>query len=359
MHRQQFASHPHMPGVAYGFFETEICGRRVLFHTGSRDHQSALAIVPKEGLGIFVVMSGTDAEGAFCSDTILAFLRNRFASIKDGAEIAPGNNSKPSADVTSPSEVIDRFVGRYRCNLASRTTVEKIAALGMEVTIRRNDQGRLRMQIPGLERPGSVVELTPVEPLLFRTSTGGYAAFRRNVSGAVTHLFSSGEGLRDPMSFDRLPWYATAAVHKVLFAAGGGMAVFFMLSAALIGFVRLARRGRLAMVDHLPWKSLAALCWWAALLTSILMIASPLVGLASMRVTTERQLYNIPPILHASLGLLLLASVVGVTLPVLAVVAWSRKFWTLGERLLFSGMAACGGAMLPMLHYWNLLGFRF
>src|SRR5215472_1729154 len=171
MHRQQFACHPLMPGVAYGFFETEICGRRVLFHTGSRDHQSALAIVPKERLGIFVVMSGTDAEGAFCGDTILAFLRNRFAPITDGAEIAPGDNSKRSADVTSPSEVIDQFVGRYRSNLASRTTVEKIAALGMEVNIRRNDQGRLTMQIPGLERPGSVVELTPIEPLLFRTST--------------------------------------------------------------------------------------------------------------------------------------------------------------------------------------------
>jgi CubicO group peptidase (beta-lactamase class C family) len=359
MHRQHFTSHPHMPGVAYGFFETEISGRRVLFHTGSRDHQSALAIVPKERLGIFVVMSGTDAEGAFCGDTILAFLKNRFAPTKDGAEIAPGDNSKSSADVTSPSEVIDQFVGRYRCNLASRTTVEKIAALGMEVNVRRNDQGRLTMQIPGLERPGSVVELTPVEPLLFRTSTGGYASLRRNKSGAVTDLFSSGEGLRDPMSFERVPWYATAAVHKVLFAVGGGMAVFFMLSATLIGVVRLAKRGRLAMVDHLPWKSLAALCWWAALLTSILMVASPLVGLALMRLTTERQLYNIPPILHASLGLLLLASALGITLPVLAVVAWTRKFWTLGERLLFSAMAACGGALLPMLHYWNLLGYRF
>ena len=137
------------------------------------------------------------------------------------------------------------------------------------------------------------------------------------------------------------------------------MAVFFALSSALIGVVRLVRSGRTAIVDHLPWKSTAALCWSAALLTSILMIASPLVGFALMRMTTERQLYNIPPILHASLGLLLLASVVGMTLPALAVVAWSRKFWTLDERLLFSGMAACGGAMLPMLHYWNLLGFRF
>jgi len=359
MHRQHFASHPHMPGVAYGFFETEINGRRVLFHTGSRDHQSALAIVPKERLGIFVVMSGTDSEGAFCGDTILAFLRNRFPPIKDGAEIAPRDNSKPSADVKSPSDGIDHYVGHYRSNLASRTTVEKIAALGMEVNIRRNDQGRLTMQIPGLERAGSLVELTPFEPLLFRTSTGGYVAFRRNESGAVTHLFSSGEGLRDPMSFERLPWYATAAVHKVLFAAGGGMAVFFTLSAALIGVVRLVRRGRVATVDHLPWKSTPALCWWAALLTSILMIASPLVGLALMHLTTERQLYNIPPILHASLGLLLLASVVGMTLPALAVVVWNRKFWTLGERLLFSGMAVCGGSMLPMLHYWNLLGFRF
>ena len=89
------------------------------------------------------------------------------------------------------------------------------------------------------------------------------------------------------------------------------------------------------------------------------MIASPLVELALMLATTEHQLYKIPPILHASLGLLLVASVVGITLPALAVVAWSRKFWTLGERLLFSGMAACGGGMLPMIHCWNLLGFRF
>src|SRR5258705_13334692 len=45
MHRQHFTQHPHMPGVAYGFFESYINDRRARFHTGGGGHESGLVLL--------------------------------------------------------------------------------------------------------------------------------------------------------------------------------------------------------------------------------------------------------------------------------------------------------------------------
>jgi hypothetical protein len=92
---------------------------------------------------------------------------------------------------------------------------------------------------------------------------------------------------------------------------------------------------------------------------SALVLFSPVSGIVKMLLTKEHQLYNIPPILHLALGFLLAASILGLTLPILALLAWKRKYWSVSMRLLFSVVALISLAMIPDMDYWNVLGFRF
>ncbi|WP_159882450.1 serine hydrolase domain-containing protein [Paenibacillus puerhi] len=63
MHKQQFAAHPRLDGLGYGFFRGELKeGVPMLWHTGEIDSFiSKMVIVPSEKLGIFVVANASNS----------------------------------------------------------------------------------------------------------------------------------------------------------------------------------------------------------------------------------------------------------------------------------------------------------
>lgn len=75
LHEPWFRAHEQMPGVTFGYFETFDHGRRILTHTGSRDHFSLLALVPEEELGVFVVMAGDHSDSVLRRHFLKALLR--------------------------------------------------------------------------------------------------------------------------------------------------------------------------------------------------------------------------------------------------------------------------------------------
>jgi hypothetical protein len=107
------------------------------------------------------------------------------------------------------------------------------------------------------------------------------------------------------------------------------------------------------------YSKTARLAWVIATLVSLLVILSPVSGIMMIFLTREHQLYNIPPILYTALGFLLAASITGLSLPIFAVIAWKNHYWSLASRLLFSAVALAALLMMPMMNYWNVLGFRF
>jgi hypothetical protein len=52
------------------------------------------------------------------------------------------------------------------------------------------------------------------------------------------------------------------------------------------------------------------------------------------------------------------AALLGLSLPIFLVRAWKDKYWSRATRIHFSLVALTALAMLPYLHYWNLLGLR-
>ncbi|MEJ2086006.1 MAG: serine hydrolase [Acidobacteriota bacterium] len=62
MHRQQFAQHPRLPGVAYGFFESAAAGQRGLFHFGSGfGYSTLLYLLPDQHTGFYIAHSNNSS----------------------------------------------------------------------------------------------------------------------------------------------------------------------------------------------------------------------------------------------------------------------------------------------------------
>ena len=83
-----------------------------------------------------------------------------------------------------------------------------------------------------------------------------------------------------------------------------------------------------------------------------------LVGL----VASLRQLGDTIPLPARSLALLSLPIIsLALTglLPAFALTAWRERWWTRGERLAYSALAACAVIFIVFLNYWKLLGFRY
>jgi CubicO group peptidase (beta-lactamase class C family) len=347
MQRQHFTNHPHMPGVAYGFFESFANDQRALFHTGARDHFSILYLLPELKVGLYIVMSATEDESGLGPRVLKAFLDHYYPAQE---KVSPLNSS---ADNGQPA---DRFAGLYRMNMIPHNTIGRLAAMALDVQVTALGTGTLTLNIPG--HGGRDITLLQVEPLLFRTDGGGYVAFGEDEKGRVANMFLSGlvgDNLFDPTSFDKLRWHESGKLHATLAAVG--FLVFLLFPFITLGMHIFGRRKKSQHERRLP--RLARISWRVAIIVSVLVILSPVSGIIMALLTTEHQLYSIPPILYVALSFLQLAALLGLGLPVFAVFAWRRRYWSLGARLLFSSVALVAFCMIPFMNYWNLLGFRF
>ncbi|MGH7492359.1 MAG: serine hydrolase domain-containing protein [bacterium] len=348
MHCQHFTNHPHMPGVAYGFFESFVNGQHALFHTGARDHFSLLYLLPAEKVGLYIVIAATEEESRLITRVLQAFLDRYYPS--------------PEKDVPVSFSVLkdqrtNRFSGFYRMNMIPHKTIEKLAAMAMDVQVLDEDGGTLSLNFPAREQRS--VKLFQVEPLLFRAESGGYAAFREDTEEHIINMFLSGvvgDKLLEPTSFDKLYWYESGKLHAAL--ATGGFLIFLLFPFLAMG-IHLFARWRKRSLSTTRNPGLARAAWRTALLVSVLVILGPASGIMMAVFTKEHQLYNLSPILYTVLSFLMLASVSGLALPVFAIIVWKHRYWSLGERLLFSLMALTALGMIPFLSYWNSLGFYF
>lgn len=103
--------------MALGFFESEIAGERVLYHTGSRGHNSALVLVPGRRSGFYALLDAREG----ISSGILDELTQALLSVRWEGRVAAANTQA----------AIEPYVGRYRMNMGSTRSFEKLAKLAM------------------------------------------------------------------------------------------------------------------------------------------------------------------------------------------------------------------------------------
>ena len=170
--------HADVPGVAYGFFEGDYAGVRVLEHGGAMAGASAhLVLMPEIRAGFFVAsqLEG-NALGALLKEAIIDRFFRR-------------NTGRPPTASRDADPPLAAFAGRYRWNVYCRTCGSAAPANGPSVVVNPDST---------LSFAGRV--WVRIGPLLFRRSDGARVlGFRRNSADRISHLFIDG-----PLTFERI-----------------------------------------------------------------------------------------------------------------------------------------------------------
>lgn len=336
MHRQHFTQHPHMPGVAYGFFESYMNDRRALFHTGGGGHESLLYLLPEENLGFYLVYSGELGK-----DFLPAFMDHYYPASH------PFTLPKPPVDFAQRAE---RFTGLYRPNFIAMTSIEKLVSLIADTPVVSSGDGTLTLRLPPLGHKS--LRMVEVEPLLFRAEEGFYVTFSEDEKGNITRMFMSGS-IKDPTAYDRLRWYESGLLHAGLGAAGFLIFLSFPI-VSMLGFIR--RRWRKARSERQPAFRKPRLAWRTAMLVSVLVLLAPMPVLAWMLIGDHSRPSQFKAAFHVSSTCLLFASLLGLTLPIFSYTVWRHGDWSRVERTHYSIVALAALLMIPFLYHWNLLG---
>jgi CubicO group peptidase (beta-lactamase class C family) len=337
MHSQLYTPDPRLNGgVAYGFFEKTINGQRILWHDGSLiTFLSALYLIPGQNVGLFISTnstSGAAAIGAFDD----AFLDRYYP--------AP----EPSYPQSAPgfAERIAPYLGEYTLARSNFTSFERMNALMAPADASLGSDDTLALSVLGQVfrfaevEPGLLQDIgDPARQLVYRTGSDG----RLYMMNATLAMF-------------RTPWYGSANLHRLLFLSGTLLFLGALIAWPVGFFVGRRRRSAAAQPTPLP----ARLARWAAALFGLLLLVS-LLGFLLIFADilpgfgVPRLWFGTPPLLNFLLALSYVLGGLALGILVLAVLAWVRRFWSLGGRIFYSLLALMAVLLTWALVYWNLL----
>jgi CubicO group peptidase (beta-lactamase class C family) len=332
MHARAFGHDPRLPGLALGFYERTSHGLRIIGHGGAtRWFHSDLALLPSEGVGLFVAFN--TAQGATLTDGsfLRAFLDHYYPS--GPADI---DATQPAARGSAATAV----EGEYRFNRMSHRTFEKAAALFASVRVRASRDGSLM-----LSSPLGDMRLLPIGPRLYRDERGrDVVAFDTTRSKRASHAYVASVPF---MALERVPWFESARLHGLLLVVAIGVFFATILAAATRLARRMGRRPLRAVQPGQGWIVGLALAY-TGFVVFLGVLASD--GYALLAGPVVR--------LRIALALPLVGAVLTVPATIHAFRHWQVRAGSTAGRLRYSGVVLVSLAFLGSLHQWNLLGWR-
>jgi len=174
LHSRHAGAHPQVPGVAYGFFEDDYQGLRILEHGGNMAGFSAqLVLLPEENAGFFMV---NHHENSNLRDTVKWAILERYYSNPAPIKVPV---VRDGYQTRAPM-----FAGTYRWNVFCHTCPQP--ATGPVLKVSSNEDGTVKLS-------NSSHRWIEVEPELFVRDDGrARIAFQSDKSGKVKYLYSSG-----------------------------------------------------------------------------------------------------------------------------------------------------------------------
>jgi len=337
MHSQIFTHDERLNGFAYGFFEMDRYGLRMIGHGGdTRIFSSLLVLWPEEKLGLF--FSFNAAIPPPLRETLLVEFTRQF--------LGPAGASTPAA--TMPLDNMDRFTGSYPLSRSSFTTVEKVARLFLRIfQIQAGEDGTLLVN----SAYNGPQQFVAVEPLVFQEADGpDLLIFQEDSESHITGAFIN--SLPSEV-LERAPWYESATFHLALLLSS----LVVLTSYLIAGVARflLGRRSISAQDDDA--KSTRVANWSLYLVT----IFAFVFVLGFVAVLIDIKSFMLGQIFVLRLVLLLPLLIIILTLVALfyALRFWWRGEGQIGPRIHYSLTTLAAIALVWVLGYWNLLGWRF
>ena len=345
MHRQHVTPDPRVSGMAHGFMEQKVNGRRLLHHGGDTFlFHSGLYLILEEQVGVFVSYNSAGAPGNAVRDDLLYAFMNRYFPAPE--TVMP----EPPADF---AERAAQYEGEYQMARANFSSPEKILLIMQALQVSATPENTLMVTMGG--QPRSYVEIAP-QTFQNVLNADDRAVFITDEAGDVTGV--QVEGLA-PLAFVKAPFYATSSFNLMLLVSS----VLFCLTALLSWPIAFIARG-VKLVGASRWPRVAR--FWAAgfaLLTIIFVLGFFAVfGNLDPAYGVPEIFFGPTPTFTVLMTLLPILLILGAGVLVFTLLAWfgvgnrRRGYWTVGARLHYTTLAFSALAMVWLLSFWQILG---
>ena len=231
---------PRLNGMALGFYEQNINGRKALSHAGdSLNFHSQLWIFPEEKVGIYMSMNAAGTQNV--SGPIRAHLFEAFAD-----RYFPSEQQDGRVDAATAREHARMMVGTYNKTRRLETSFLKAMELVGQVKVTLDRDGGLRLSL-GSGLGGQARKWVEIEPFVWREQDGKMRLAAKVEKGRVVRF--SLDSASPYLAFDRVPWYlSTAWITPALLASLGAL----LLTAIAWPVSVLARRRYGVKADLAP-----------------------------------------------------------------------------------------------------------
>jgi CubicO group peptidase (beta-lactamase class C family) len=342
MHSTAYAPDRRLMGMAYGFADMSDNGQWTLGHQGySPPMNSQLLLLPDQHLGVFVAYNSKGAGEGDLTTQHTGFQREFFDHYYPAPAADP---PQPRADSTEP---VGRFVGTYRFNESSQTTVEKVQGLLSAIQVKDSGDGALLLPSPLGE-----LRFVEVEPLYFRQVDGPFSmVFREDDRGRITHMFID---FVPQYAAVKLNWYETPGFNMA-FLLGCVLLFLSVVPAAAIRWILNRRRSSALQPASNGERMAQRIILWVSVL-NVLFLAGAVWG---MKWGRPNELLDPSLLLKIALGLGVLAAAMTLGALVYTVLAWRDVYWGIAGRIFYTLVTVTAVAFVGFSNYWNLLGWRF
>jgi hypothetical protein len=345
MHKRANQAIPGLNGMALGFYEHSINGRRVIAHGGDTGaFHSDLHLFLGEGTGIYMSFNSGGKDG-----TTTSLRQAIFEQFADRYFPAPPAN-RQIVDSQAARANAEMLAGTWSPSRRAYSTFVSIGELLGQTRVSVGEDGTLKAPIAdamGL-RPFKWV---PAGPMLWRAVDGPQLLAAKVVDGKATQL--SIDGLAPIMVWLRVPWYLNSAwLLPLLYASLAVLALTILLWPT-----RAIVRKRFGASLALEGRSLRAFRWSRIAAGAIVATLVAWLTLITM-MFADVSFGSAMDVILITLGSLSLVAFVGGFLVLLwyAFTAWRGKWhWT--ARVWSIVLVIAGATVLHVAINYNLIGF--
>lgn len=351
MHAPQFTHHPELSGsVGFTFHISHDRGYKISQHGGGYLGLSTLMqLFPDEGLGLFVAANVANSPVLF--DISSALIDDILGAVPE--ERADESISEDNLPEYDPE--VEKYKGYYRGTRYTREDMSKIFLLIGSISDMKlwsNDDGMLMMN----DLEGNARRLIQTEPGLFKSIDDQYTmAFMLDDDGNPEFALTHGTGALEKVSV----FWSTATQSVILPL----LILFYLLTffgftvyAILPGNWKSKARNRppLKLLRRLSYAAASLLTLHWVLMILVLFVLNP-----AHELTQTGLGYGMPGEMYA-VQILPFAAIVALVYQ--AFILTRRTEWkelSLFSKGFYPMMLLISVLYLLVLHYWNLLGFRF